>query len=175
LEWKVWRQRAARAALPVWAAIYFFAFRAPVVAPLFACAKLGVASLIIFSAIGVWSTVFYFLLLRVGTIDRMRSYLAHLRREEGKGIIARMRLRFAQFRDEPLAPTWWALLVFIVSDAFAGVMAVRLIYPAKFDWRALFLIWAGCALDVLTWTVPVYGLPVAFIASKVIGVLFGSG
>ncbi len=170
-----WSGRAIKVVMTAWVAGYFLIFRAPAVVSIFAATHFLVASLIVFLSLCGWSTVFYLLLLRVGGIDEVRRYLLRSRQDgKGQGVLARLRARLSKAEDAQLASFWWVLFVFIFSDAFAGVLAVRFIYPAKFEKRALALIWAGCALDVLTWTLPVYGLPTSLIC-KLAGVWSGGG
>lgn len=168
---KQWIDRVTKVALPIWVGGYYLLFRSVVTVPLFAWMGVWAASAINFIAIALWSVIFYFLLLQVGSLDKFRGYLAQLEKRRA-GFFLRKSL--AKLKGESLISPWWIFLVFIISDAFAGVLIIRLSYPAKLDKKTLFLIIAGCALDVLTWAVPIYGLPIALVR-KLAGMLFGGG
>jgi hypothetical protein len=122
--------------------------------------------MVIYPAIGIWSSVFYLLLCQERWFDKAQLYLIELKERQKRGLLARIRKRFSkQLPEEPLFSSFWVLALFVVpgSGAFWGVLAVRLAYFTKASKRAWVLIWVGCALEVF-WSV--LGLTILIEAAK---------
>lgn len=171
--WLVW------VLLPVWLAIYLIGFRTvgPLIfIPLVIGKGIWWATLIAFLVYSVWGTVFYLLILSGGdwATERMQERIAQLsQRKESKilswlwvrktlgwiqGAIAWLQKILPRVREKlgRIAPLG-VLATFIVMGVLEGVLLIWISYPRKFLGKALLLIWVGCAVEVLTWFLPVYG------------------
>jgi len=171
------RQRLVRLILLPWIALYFIVFHSIFVVPMIISLGVLIAAVVVYLGIGVWSSVFYFLLCKEGSLDGVQAYLVQLKEKQGRGLLGRIRSWFFRQRsDRPLVSPLWLLVFFVApgSGAFWGVLAVRLAYPVKRYKEAWALIWLGCAIDVFFWTVIVHGVPITLLRELITTLLGGS-
>jgi len=149
-----------RILLPIWLAIYFIGFRGFwvfVFVPLVAVKGIWWSTLIAFLVYGVWGTVFYLLILRGRVFDRAREKLAHLQPQKEYRILTWIKSRLSRYEDLIQVSPLWTLAMFVVGGVLTGVLVIRVVYSQKYWRKALILVWAGCAVEVLTWFLPLYG------------------
>ena len=169
------RARLVRVALLPWIALYFLLFRSIFVAPMIFYFGVPISAAVVFLAVGIWSSAFYLLLCKEGSLDRIQAHLARLKEKQEQGLVAKIKKRLSRHLDEEaLLSPLWILVIFTLLGALGGVLALRLARPDKANGRTLSLIWLGCAIDVFFWTVLVYGIPIT-LARELIGGLLGGG
>lgn len=163
-----------RGVLTFWVVFYFLAFRT--MAPILLIPILGIwrNALITFIAMGVWSTVFYLLLLRETGIERIRERLVSLKGKSKKSIRARILRRIPGIDEPTLFSPFWIVVAFVLLDTVGGVLVIRLAYVDKKISKALLLIWIGSTVDVLFWLVLIYGYPLMAVRRIVLNI-FGGG
>ncbi|KKW25094.1 MAG: hypothetical protein VE99_C0003G0019 [candidate division Kazan bacterium GW2011_GWC1_52_13] len=163
--------------LVFWLAISFIFFRfwaIVIILPLIAAWGLGLTTLGVFLAYGIWSTVFYLLILRGTVFDRARARLASLVPKKENRFFSWVKRTFLK-KEQVLLPPWVILVNFAILGVLSSVLLVRLSYPKSQALKGLGLIWVGCAVEVLTWFLPVYGgLAAAFstFLREVLGIAF---
>lgn len=160
------RRWLVRVALLPWIALYFVIFHSIFITPMVFVYGVFSSAIVVFLAVAIWSSIFYFLLCKEGSLDRVQIHLAKLKEKQGRGLLGRVRvLLFKKPSEEPLVSPLWLLAAFFMpgSGAFWGVLAVRLAYPLKKRKEAWMLIWLGCAIDVFVWTVIVHGVPITLL------------
>ena len=149
-----------RILLPIWLAIYFIGFRgfwAFVFVPFIAAKGIWWPTLVAFLVYGVWGSVFYLLILRGRVFDQARERLAHLQPKKEYRILTWIKGRLARYEDLIQVSSFLTLAAFVVGGVLTGVLVVRFAYSRKYWGKALLLVWAGCAVEVLTWFLPLYG------------------
>jgi len=149
-----------RILLPIWLAIYLIGFRgfwAFVFVPLVAIRGIWWSALAAFLVYGVWGTVFYLLILRGRVFDRARERLAHLRPQKEYRVLNWIKSKLSRYEDLLQVSPLWTLVTFVVGGVLTGVLVIRFAYSRKYWGRALLLVWVGCAVEVLTWFLPLYG------------------
>lgn len=171
--WLVW------VLLPVWLSIYLIGFRTvgPLIfIPLVIGKGIWWATFIVFLVYAVWGTVFYLLILfgGEGVTQKVQEIIGRWSQRKDSKILSWVWVRktlgwiqgaLAWFQkiiplvQEKLGRTapLGVLATFIVMGVLEGVLLIWVSYPRKFLGKALLLVWVGCAVEVLTWFLPVYG------------------
>lgn len=175
-----------RAALSFWIPLYLGVFHNFLVAPLVFYLGTAAATAIATLAIGVWSSILYFLLCQGHKLDKAQHHLTQLREKQERGLLARIGERL--FRHPSRARGWFAkqlsekllpsplriFLVFVYPGPPFGVWAVKAAYSAKGEGEAFALIWAGCIANAFFWTV--LGLrPTIGLLQRLARIILGGG
>lgn len=163
------RRWLLRTVITIWFVLYAI-IHVPLLVPLVAVWGVWLTALAGAVVIGIWGTVFYFLLLRESGFERARKYLSHFQSGGERGLVAWARNKFFKnHEEEVLLSPFWILASFIVLGALGGVFTIRLAYPRNGIVKALLLVWVGCILNAFFLVVVVYGPPAAFARRLVLG------
>ncbi|MDP2637242.1 MAG: hypothetical protein Q8P03_01365 [bacterium] len=73
--------------------------------------------------------------------------------------------------DPPLISPGMVLLNFALLGVLSSILLVRLSYSKRLALQGLLLIWVGCAVEVLTWFLPVYSGIFAALSAFLKGIL----
>jgi len=163
--------------LGFWLAIAFIFFRfwaGIFLLPLIESRGIWLISLGVFLVYSIWSTVFYLLILRGKVFGRVRSRLASLVPGKENRFFSWVKRTFLK-QEQALLPPWLILLNFAVFGIGSSVLLVRLSYPKRQMFKGIVLIWIGCAVEVLTWFLPVFGggyIAIKAFLRNVLGIAF---
>lgn len=149
--------------LPLWVGISLVVFRNVTTIALVIALGVGFAVLFNFAALVFWSVVFYLLLNGVKTTSLLENRLDKWqRRRFARWRAKTLKLLGAFGEGHPLLLRGSLYLVFLWPGPIAGVPALRARGEGKLgrDFPTLFL---GCLLNVLFWTLFVYGLPLTLV------------
>jgi len=136
-------------------------------------------------AVGVWSSVFYFLLCQGHKSERAQRHLDQLKERQERGLLVRIGRRFSkyvsrakgwfakQFSEKLLPSPLRIFIIFVYPGPLFGVPAVRAAHSAEVTKGALSLIWAGCIASAFFWTV-LLG-PLISLLRKLGTILLGGG
>jgi len=158
-----------RVVIIVWLVLYP-AIHLPLMIPLVALLGSTMAALAGAAVVGVWGSVFYFLLRRESVLTVAKTRLAEFR--NARGVLGWIQAKIPNIRDETLLSPFWILVVFILFGAWLGVLLLRLTYPDSHPLRALFWVWLGVVANTVVMVIVIYGPP-AILARELITVLLG--
>jgi|SRR3990172_3420972 len=144
-----------------WLALYPI-IHVPLLIPLVALLGTWSATLVGILVIGVWSSVFYFLLRR--NPDSTKGRGKPLQPHWVNQALAWVRSR----SSKPL----WVATAFVFLGAWGGVILLRMTYPDERPLRALLWVWLGSFVNATVLVVVVYGPP-ALLARELVMALFG--
>ncbi|MEX0587332.1 MAG: hypothetical protein WD159_01075, partial [Patescibacteria group bacterium] len=103
-------------------AIYFFG--GAIYVTLIALRGFWFTLAVVFTAFGLWGSLFYLILLQLDAFDEVRGYIAQLTGKKKPGLIARIQLKildiFARIRRKENGKAFAARLEQKVEDAHAG-------------------------------------------------------
>jgi len=172
---ETFRTWLVRLLLPIWLAIYMIGFRMVwvfIFVPIVVAKGIWFATAIAFLVYVVWGTVFYLLIMQGSVFEQAREKLIRLTPKKENRLLTWIKEKFTERKERALISPLWVMITFIVMGVLTGVLVVRISYPRQYLVKALLLIWAGCAVEVLTWFLPVYGGGLVLVKS-VIAALFG--
>ncbi len=95
--------------------------------------------------------------MRGRVFDRARERLAHLQPQKEYRLLTWIKSKISRYEDLIQVSPLWTLVTFIVGGVLTGVLVIRFVYSRKYWGKALLLVWIGCAVEVLTWFLPLYG------------------
>jgi hypothetical protein len=120
--------------------------------------------------IGVWGSVFYFLLRRESVLTGAKAKLVQIR--NAGGVLGWIHTKIPEVRDGALLSPFWIQVSFALFGAWVGVLLLRLTYPPSHPMRALFWIWLGAIVNTVVSVMTIYGPP-AILARELITALLG--
>lgn len=174
-----------RVVLTFWIPLYLGVFHALIVGPLIFYLGPIKSAAIMSLAVGVWSSVFYFLLCQGYKSERAQRHLDQLKERQERGLLVRIGRWFSrhfsrvkgwfakQFSEKLLPSPLRIFIIFLCPGPLFGVPAVRVAYSAEVTKGALSLIWAGCVASAFFWTV-LLGPPISLLR-RLAGIIFGGG
>lgn len=113
------------------------------------------ASLVDFFLYLIWSTIFYVILLQTDSFENVRERVNLLLKKKNWKLFIWLR-RKLRSRSIKISP-WWIAVVFIVESPLTGVPMIRLMFPQKKWIAGMMWVIFGCALEVVSWYLPLYG------------------
>jgi hypothetical protein len=152
--------RFAKVAAPLWAALYLVIFRglgAIIFITLIMSLGVWQATLVLIFLYGVWSMIFYLILLQTEAFEHFRDFAGRFLKDKRGKIFIWMKLKLFPEGKMPSVPPYLILFVFAVESPLTGVPIVRYAYPKDKFLIGLFWIWLGSIVEVTTWYLPIYG------------------
>ncbi|HLD96576.1 MAG TPA: hypothetical protein VI794_02590 [Patescibacteria group bacterium] len=158
-----------RVVLVLWM-VFYALIHLPLMIPLVAVQGLTLAVPTGTLVIGVWGSVFYFLLRRESVLTGAKIQLARIR--DSGGVLGWVHGKIPSAQNGTLLSPFWIQVSFALFGAWVGVLLLRLTYPDSHLLRALFWVWLGAAVNTIVSVLVIYGPP-AILARELITALLG--
>jgi len=156
-----------RVVLVLWLVLYPV-IHIPLMIPLVAVLGSTLAALVGALVIGIWGSVFYFLLRRESVLTGAKTKLVQIR--NAGGVLGWINTKIPEVRDGALLSPFWIQVSFVLFGVWMGVLLLRLTYPDSHPLRALFWVWLGAIVNTLVSVLVIYGPP-AILARELITAL----